>query len=63
MNDNRDDYQQGWDDAMDFVVNHLNRGCNVYEKHLTESKNEKTKELFRYKLFELYNLIGFFADK
>lgn len=43
MNDNRDDYQQGWDDAMDFVVNHLNRGCNAYEKHLTESKMKKLK--------------------
>jgi hypothetical protein len=56
-------YLDGWNECNDYVLDHLNKACDSYERLIKYEQDEKMKLIMRGKVFELTNLIGFFAVK
>lgn len=56
-------YLDGWNECNDYVLDHLNKACDSYERLLKYEQDEKMKLIMKGKVFELTNLIGFFAVK
>lgn len=56
-------YLDGWNECNDYVLDHLNKACDSYERLLKYEQDEKMKLIMQGKVFELTNLIGFFAVK
>lgn len=67
MNNNIDElekeYIKGWNDCNNYVLDNLNKACDSYERLLKYEQDEKMKLIMQGKVFELTNLIGFFAVK
>jgi len=67
MNNIADDlslaYLNGWNECNDYVLDHLNKACDSYERLLKYEQDEKMRLIMQGKVFELTNLIGFFAVK
>ena len=56
-------YLNGWNECNDYVLRQLNKACDSYERLLKYEQDEKMRLIMQGKVFELTNLIGFFAVK
>lgn len=54
-------YLNGWNECNDYVLDHLNKACDSYKRLLKYEQDEQMRLIMQSKVFELTNLIGFFA--
>jgi hypothetical protein len=46
-----------------FVVEKLNKACDAYEMLIKVEQDEEIKAIYKNRLFELYNWLGYFGSK
>lgn len=56
-------YLSGWNESMNYVCEKLNKACDSYETLIKTERDEQTKTIYKGRLFELYNWLGYFGGK